>query len=120
MVFVLVCRTIGENIKTPKNIFFFSFHPISESFLIKQYRKSRGSLFQTKLANHNISAVLESLCGVTFDVSYVFRYEIGEGLYIGWSSATMALCGGSCLLSCCGLHCPEDKKWVVFTHALLK
>lgn len=29
------------------------------------------------------------------------RYEIGEGLYIGWSSATLALCGGSCLMFAC-------------------
>ncbi|KAF4113638.1 hypothetical protein G5714_006183 [Onychostoma macrolepis] len=46
-----------------------------------------------------------------FDPLYPgIKYEIGEGLYIGWSSATMALCGGSCLLCSCGLRSPEDKK----------
>ncbi|XP_033833831.1 claudin-15-like isoform X2 [Periophthalmus magnuspinnatus] len=29
------------------------------------------------------------------------KYEIGEGLYIGWSSATLAICGGACLLFAC-------------------
>ncbi|XP_051951703.1 claudin-15-like [Xyrauchen texanus] len=38
------------------------------------------------------------------------KYEIGDGLYIGWSSATLALCGGSCLLCACRLHGPEEIK----------
>lgn len=29
------------------------------------------------------------------------RYEIGEGLYIGWSSALLALVGGVCLCCSC-------------------
>ncbi|XP_030010901.1 claudin-15b [Sphaeramia orbicularis] len=29
------------------------------------------------------------------------KYEIGEGLYIGWSSSVLAICGGSCLLCAC-------------------
>ncbi|KAF3840719.1 hypothetical protein F7725_006581, partial [Dissostichus mawsoni] len=29
------------------------------------------------------------------------KYEIGEGLYIGWSSGTLAICGGACLLCAC-------------------
>ncbi|XP_063043279.1 claudin-15a [Engraulis encrasicolus] len=29
------------------------------------------------------------------------RFEIGEGLYIGWCSAVLAICGGSCLLCAC-------------------
>ncbi|XP_051542548.1 claudin-15-like isoform X1 [Myxocyprinus asiaticus] len=46
-----------------------------------------------------------------FDPLYPgIKYEIGEGLYIGWSSATLALCGGSCLLCACRLHSPEEKK----------
>lgn len=37
-----------------------------------------------------------------FDQLYAgTKYEIGEGLYIGWSSATLAICGGSCLLCAC-------------------
>ncbi|XP_067294041.1 claudin-15b [Pseudorasbora parva] len=46
-----------------------------------------------------------------FDPLYPgIKYEIGEGLYIGWSSAILALCGGSCLLFSCGLCSTEEKK----------
>ncbi|XP_026875859.2 claudin-15-like [Electrophorus electricus] len=31
------------------------------------------------------------------------KFEIGEGLYIGWCSATLALLGGCCLLCACGM-----------------
>jgi len=65
-------------------------------------------MFQTIFACH--VAVLECLYCAMLDVSCVFRYEIGEGLYIGWSSAIMALCGGSCLLFSCGLCSREEKK----------
>ncbi|XP_049897095.1 claudin-15-like isoform X1 [Epinephelus moara] len=37
------------------------------------------------------------------------KYEIGEGLYIGWSSATLALCGGSCLLCACKVNKTDEK-----------
>nr|XP_046266714.1 claudin-15-like [Scatophagus argus] len=37
------------------------------------------------------------------------KYEIGEGLYIGWSSATLAICGGSCLLFACKIKTPSEK-----------
>ncbi|KAK2816049.1 hypothetical protein Q7C36_022320 [Tachysurus vachellii] len=30
------------------------------------------------------------------------KYELGDGLYIGWCSATLALIGGCCLLCVCG------------------
>ncbi|XP_028847876.1 claudin-15a [Denticeps clupeoides] len=36
------------------------------------------------------------------------RYEIGEGLYIGWCSATLAICGGACLVCACRSD-TEDK-----------
>ncbi|XP_051581038.1 claudin-15-like [Myxocyprinus asiaticus] len=29
------------------------------------------------------------------------KYEIGEGLYIGWASGTLAICGGACLMFSC-------------------
>ncbi|KAL2079621.1 hypothetical protein ACEWY4_025365 [Coilia grayii] len=32
---------------------------------------------------------------------YGTRFELGEGLYIGWCSAVLAICGGSCLLCAC-------------------
>lgn len=40
------------------------------------------------------------------------RYEIGEGLYIGWSSATLAICGGSCLMCACKASTSNEKMWV--------
>ncbi|KAG7223232.1 hypothetical protein INR49_015588 [Caranx melampygus] len=45
-----------------------------------------------------------------FDQSYPgTKYEIGEGLYIGWSSAILAICGGSCLLCACKVKSPSEK-----------
>ncbi|KAM9788361.1 claudin-15-like [Neosynchiropus ocellatus] len=38
------------------------------------------------------------------------KYEIGEGLYIGWSSAVLALCGGSCLLCACKSDATDEKR----------
>ncbi|XP_066506730.1 claudin-15-like isoform X2 [Hoplias malabaricus] len=37
------------------------------------------------------------------------KYEIGEGLYIGWSSGTLALIGGCFLLCSCKIKDPEEK-----------
>ncbi|XP_060912507.1 claudin-15-like isoform X2 [Labrus mixtus] len=37
------------------------------------------------------------------------KYEIGEGLYIGWCSATLALCGGSCLMCSCRFKSDNEK-----------
>ncbi|XP_068509285.1 claudin-15-like isoform X1 [Syngnathus scovelli] len=37
------------------------------------------------------------------------KYEIGEGLYIGWSSAILALCGGGCLMFSCSCKEPGEK-----------
>ncbi|XP_040038679.2 claudin-15 isoform X2 [Gasterosteus aculeatus] len=37
------------------------------------------------------------------------KYEIGEGLYIGWSSAILAICGGACLICACKLNTPKEK-----------
>ncbi|XP_059912625.1 claudin-15-like isoform X2 [Gadus macrocephalus] len=38
------------------------------------------------------------------------KYEIGEGLYIGWSSGVLSLCGGGCLMCSCKLDTPEEKR----------
>ncbi|XP_061104542.1 claudin-15-like isoform X2 [Conger conger] len=35
------------------------------------------------------------------------KYEIGEGLYIGWCSATLAICGGCCLMCACKVGMTE-------------
>ncbi|KAI1898818.1 hypothetical protein AGOR_G00076270 [Albula goreensis] len=40
------------------------------------------------------------------------KYEIGEGLYIGWCSATLAICSGVCLLCACKLEQPEPTPYM--------
>ncbi|KTG34635.1 hypothetical protein cypCar_00039343, partial [Cyprinus carpio] len=35
------------------------------------------------------------------------KYEIGEGLYIGWASGVLAICGGVCLMFSCKLGTKE-------------
>ncbi|XP_018581642.1 claudin-15-like isoform X1 [Scleropages formosus] len=43
-----------------------------------------------------------------FDPLYPgIKYEIGEGLYIGWCSGTLAICGGVCLLCACRTEGPD-------------
>ncbi|XP_027886374.1 claudin-15-like isoform X2 [Xiphophorus couchianus] len=45
-----------------------------------------------------------------FDQLYAgTKYELGQALYIGWSSAVLALCGGSCLLCACKLNSSSEK-----------
>ncbi|XP_044079730.1 claudin-15b [Siniperca chuatsi] len=45
-----------------------------------------------------------------FDQFYPgIKYEFGEGLYIGWSSAILAICGGSCLMCACQVKTPNEK-----------
>ncbi|XP_003456883.1 claudin-15 [Oreochromis niloticus] len=45
-----------------------------------------------------------------FDILYQgTKYELGEALYIGWASATLAICGGSCLLCSCGIMTDNEK-----------
>ncbi|XP_017287434.1 claudin-15-like isoform X2 [Kryptolebias marmoratus] len=45
-----------------------------------------------------------------FDQLYAgTKYEIGQGLYIGWASAVLALCGGCCLLCACKFQSPSEK-----------
>ncbi|KAM4546082.1 claudin-15-like [Odontesthes bonariensis] len=43
------------------------------------------------------------------DFYFGIKYEIGEGLYIGWASAVLAICGGSCLLCSCKFKSPSEK-----------
>ncbi|XP_028330285.1 claudin-15a [Gouania willdenowi] len=38
---------------------------------------------------------------------YGIRYEIGEGLYIGWCSAVLAIAGGACLTCSCKMGTSE-------------
>uniref|UniRef100_A0A4W4DZB3 Claudin n=1 Tax=Electrophorus electricus TaxID=8005 RepID=A0A4W4DZB3_ELEEL len=59
--------------------------------------------------------VMQSLCTMisvswyAFNITQEFfnplfpgtKYELGEGLYIGWCSGTLAICGGVCLVFAC-------------------
>ncbi|XP_049338843.1 claudin-15 isoform X1 [Astyanax mexicanus] len=52
------------------------------------------------------------------------KYEIGDGLYIGWSSGTLALIGGCCLLCSCNVkqekleyRFPPPSRGAGFTHS---
>ncbi|XP_064184938.1 claudin-15a [Anguilla rostrata] len=40
------------------------------------------------------------------------KFEFGEGLYIGWCSAILAICGGSCLLCACKLEQSDDTPYM--------
>ncbi|KAM6907805.1 claudin-15-like isoform 2-T2 [Xenentodon cancila] len=45
-----------------------------------------------------------------FDQLYAgTKYEIGQGLYIGWSSAVLAICAGSCLCCSCRMNSTTEK-----------
>ncbi|XP_041724126.2 claudin-15-like [Coregonus clupeaformis] len=47
-----------------------------------------------------------------FDPFYPgIKYEIGEGLYIGWCSALLAIIGGSCLTCACKLGTSEKQPY---------
>lgn len=59
------------------------------------------------MKKHSRMWKLVMMCCVT-SVLYVCRYEIGNGLYIGWSSALLALCGGFLLLWACNLGTSEN------------
>ncbi|XP_016359719.1 claudin-15-like [Sinocyclocheilus anshuiensis] len=43
------------------------------------------------------------------------KYEIGEGLYIGWASGVLAICGGACLMFSCKLG-TKEKTYYQPTH----
>ncbi|KAF1378692.1 hypothetical protein PFLUV_G00193170 [Perca fluviatilis] len=45
-----------------------------------------------------------------FDPFYPgIKYEIGAGLYIGWFSAILAICGGACLMCSCIANTPDKE-----------
>ncbi|RXN11508.1 claudin-15-like protein [Labeo rohita] len=52
----------------------------------------------------SVSWYAANITQVFFDPLYPGqKYEIGEGLYIGWASGVLAICGGSCLMCSCKL-----------------
>ncbi|XP_066578721.1 claudin-15a [Amia ocellicauda] len=83
-----------------------------DNYLLKGRIASIGGIF----------FLLQSLCTMVavswyaFNITQEFfdpfypgtKYEIGQGLYIGWSSGVLSLCGGVCLLFSCKMG-TEDK-----------
>ncbi|XP_073693367.1 claudin-15a isoform X2 [Garra rufa] len=56
----------------------------------------------------SISWYAANITQVFFDPLYPGqKYEIGEGLYIGWASGILAICGGACLMCSCKLGTKE-------------
>ncbi|CAG02889.1 unnamed protein product, partial [Tetraodon nigroviridis] len=76
-----------------------------ENYLLKGRIAAIGGVFFLLQGMCTMIAVSWYAANITqqfFDQFYPgTKYEIGEGLYIGWSSATLAICGGSCLLCAC-------------------
>ncbi|XP_029957017.1 claudin-15b [Salarias fasciatus] len=67
-------------------------------------------LFQGLCTMIAISWYAANITQEFFNQLYVgTKYEIGEGLYIGWASATLAICGGSCLMCACRLKTESEK-----------
>uniref|UniRef100_H3D2H5 Claudin n=2 Tax=Tetraodon nigroviridis TaxID=99883 RepID=H3D2H5_TETNG len=84
-----------------------------ENYLLKGRIAAIGGVFFLLQGMCTMIAVSWYAANITqqfFDQFYPgTKYEIGEGLYIGWSSATLAICGGSCLLCACRVKTPKEK-----------
>ncbi|XP_054873322.1 claudin-15 isoform X3 [Amphiprion ocellaris] len=84
-----------------------------ENYLLKGRIAAIGGVFFLLQGISTMIAVSWYAANITqqfFDQFYPgTKYEIGEGLYIGWSSATLAICGGSCLLCACKFKSPSEK-----------
>ncbi|XP_051793218.1 claudin-15b [Acanthochromis polyacanthus] len=84
-----------------------------ENYLLKGRIAAIGGVFFLLQGLSTMIAVSWYAANITqqfFDQFYPgTKYEIGEGLYIGWSSATLAICGGSCLLCACKFKNPSEK-----------
>ncbi|XP_040907814.1 claudin-15b [Toxotes jaculatrix] len=84
-----------------------------ENYVLKGRIAAIGGVFFLLQGLSTMIAVSWYAANITqqfFDQFYPgTKYEIGEGLYIGWSSATLALCGGSCLLCACKVKTPNEK-----------
>lgn len=76
-----------------------------ENYILKGRIAAIGGVFFLLQGISTMIAVSWYAANITqqfFDQFYPgTKYEIGEGLYIGWASATLAICGGACLLHCC-------------------
>ncbi|XP_054611843.1 claudin-15-like [Dunckerocampus dactyliophorus] len=84
-----------------------------ENYLLKGRIAAIGGVFFLLQGLCTMIAVSWYAANITqqfFDQFYPgTKYEIGEGLYIGWSSATLALCGGACLMCACRFKEPGEK-----------
>ncbi|XP_077448538.1 claudin-15b [Stigmatopora argus] len=85
-----------------------------ENYLLKGRIAAIGGVFFLLQGLCTMIAVSWYAANITqefFDQYYPgTKYEIGEGLYIGWSSAILAMCGGSCLICSCSFKEPGEKK----------
>uniref|UniRef100_A0A3Q3MR68 Claudin n=1 Tax=Mastacembelus armatus TaxID=205130 RepID=A0A3Q3MR68_9TELE len=67
-------------------------------------------LFQGICTVIAVSWYAANITQLFFDQFYPgIKYELGEALYIGWSSATLAICGGSFLLCACKVKTTNEK-----------
>ncbi|XP_060942589.1 claudin-15-like isoform X1 [Limanda limanda] len=84
-----------------------------ENYILKGRIAAIGGVFFLLQGLSTMIAISWYAANITqefFDQFYPgTKYEIGEGLYIGWSSATLAICGGSCLLCACKFKATDDK-----------
>ncbi|XP_053297792.1 claudin-15 [Pleuronectes platessa] len=84
-----------------------------ENYILKGRIAAIGGVFFLLQGLSTMIAISWYAANITqefFDQFYPgTKYEIGEGLYIGWSSATLAICGGSCLLCACKFKTTDDK-----------
>ncbi|XP_057677722.1 claudin-15-like [Corythoichthys intestinalis] len=85
-----------------------------ENYLLKGRIAAVGGVFFLLQGLCTMIAVSWYAANITqefFDQFYPgTKYEIGEGLYIGWSSAILALCGGGCLMCSCSFKEPGEKR----------
>ncbi|XP_034405656.1 claudin-15-like [Cyclopterus lumpus] len=84
-----------------------------ENYILKGRIAAIGGVFFLLQGMSTMIAISWYAANITqqfFDQFYPgTKYEIGEGLYIGWSSATLAMCGGACLMCACKVNTPEEK-----------
>ncbi|XP_070699868.1 claudin-15-like [Pempheris klunzingeri] len=84
-----------------------------ENFVLKGRIAAIGGVFFLLQGICTMIAISWYAANITqqfFDQYYPgTKYEIGEGLYIGWSSAVLAICGGSCLMCACKVTTDNEK-----------
>lgn len=74
-------------------------------------KKHNLKVFECFVQGVSCMLYLACLCWLACCVFWGWRYELGEGLYIGWCSGTLAICAGVCLVFSCKTN-TEEKPWV--------